>query len=112
MAVIGGMLVVVGIELIVARGVTNAVVILIIRDLQKMTSMGIKWLEQYTKELRSNDSLFIQADVNPAIVKALTDSDALEIIGAENVIPATTRLLAAEEMAWEAAQTWLEAHTT
>lgn len=93
-----------------ARGVTSAVVILVIHDMQRLTSTGVKWMEKYVQELQANNSLFILADVNPFIMKILTDSGALEIIGAENVIPATSRILEAEETAWKAAQAWLQQH--
>jgi hypothetical protein len=33
----------------------------------------------------------------------------MEIIGEENVFPATSRILEAERIAWNAAQVWLEA---
>jgi len=51
--------------------------------------------------------LLILTDVNPPVLQALRDSRTLEIIGEANVFPATARVLAAEEMAWEAAQKWL-----
>lgn len=91
-----------------ARGVTNAVVILVIHDMQRITSTGVKWMEKYVQELQANNNLFILADANPFIMKVLTNSGAMEIIGAENVIPATSRILEAEETAWQAAQTWLQ----
>ncbi|NJN53310.1 MAG: hypothetical protein HC804_00280 [Anaerolineae bacterium] len=52
------------------------------------------------------------ATINPFVMTALTHSGALETIGAENVIPATSWLLAAEEAAWDAAEKWLQAHAT
>jgi hypothetical protein len=41
------------------------------------------------------------------VLKELKASGALDVIGAENVFPATTRVLEAERTAWEAAQEWL-----
>lgn len=90
------------------RGVSGAVVILVTRDMQTLTSTGIKWLERYAKELQNNGSLFILADINPPVLHALRASGVLAAIGEANVFPATTRVLAAEEMAWEAAQAWLQ----
>lgn len=93
-----------------ARGVANAAVILVLRDMQQLTSTGIKWLERYANELKANSSVLLLADVNPAVQEVLKRSGALDVIGAENVFPATKRVLAAENMAWEAAQKWLMAH--
>ena len=47
------------------------------------------------------------ADVNPGVMEVLKKSGALEIIGSEHVFPATTRILEAEETAWQAAEQWL-----
>jgi SulP family sulfate permease len=90
-----------------ARGVANAVVILIIRDMTSITSTGIRWVERYAQELQANGGLLILADVDPVVLKELKASGALDVIGAENVFPATTRVLEAERTAWEAAQEWL-----
>ena len=45
------------------------------------------------------------ADVNPEVMRVLKASNALDIIGEDNVFPATTRILEAERISWEAAQT-------
>ena len=95
-----------------ARGVSNTVTILVIRDMHVITSTGIRWLERYAKELRENGSVLMLADVNPPVLEALKKSGALEIIGPENVFPATARVLAAENMSWDAAQKWLEGKAT
>lgn len=90
-----------------ARGVANAVVVLVLRDMQKVTSTAIRWLERYAKNLKTNGSLLMLADVNPAVLDVLQESGALGIVGEENVFPATPRILEAEQQAWEAAQAWL-----
>ncbi len=94
-----------------ARGVVNAVVILIIRGITSITSTGIRWLERYAQELQANGGLLMLADVNPTVEKELQASGAMDIIGAENVFPATARVLAAEKLAWDAAQKWLQQKT-
>ncbi len=90
-----------------AKGATGAVVVLVLRDLQAITSTAVKWLENYAKELRANGGLLMLADVNPQVQETLRKSGALEIIGAENVFGATPRVLEAENTAWAAAQGWL-----
>ena len=51
--------------------------------------------------------MLILTDIDPAVLDVLKKTGALDIIGAENVFPATARVLAAENMAWDAAQQWL-----
>jgi anti-anti-sigma regulatory factor len=86
------------------RGVQNAVVVLVIRDMRTITSTGIRWLEHYLKELQANGGTLILADVNPEVYAVLKKSGALAALGEENIIPATARVLEAEGKAWEVAQ--------
>ena len=85
-------------------GVSNAIVILIVRDMRVITSTAIKWLERYAQDLKKQGIQLILADVNPGVVDVLKKSGALNVIGSENVFPATSRILAAENTAWGAAQ--------
>jgi SulP family sulfate permease len=91
-----------------ARGVSNAVVVLVLRDMQKVTSTAIRWLERYAKDLKANGSLLMLADVNPAVLDVLKKSGAADAIGEQNVFPASPRVLGAENVAWEAGQRWLQ----
>jgi SulP family sulfate permease len=86
------------------RGVKNAVVVLVIRDMRTISSTGIKWIEHYYKELQANGGTLILADVNPEVYAVLKKSGGLAALGAENVIPATARVLDAENQAWDVAQ--------
>jgi len=95
-----------------AKDVSGAVAILVVRDMRTLTSTGIRWLERYAKELRENGSVLMLTDVNPSVLETLKKSGALEIIGEENIFPATPRVLAAENASWDAAQKWLEANAT
>jgi SulP family sulfate permease len=90
-----------------ARGVTNAVVVLVLRDLQGASSTAIRWFERYANDLRAGGSLLMLADVNPGALDAFRKSGLLEIVGEQNVFPAAQRVLEAEQQAWEAAQQWL-----
>lgn len=94
-----------------ARGVSNAVLILVLRDMEHTTSTGLKWLEHYASDLKASGSLLMLADVNPKVMAALKRSGALQVIGEEHVFPATTRVLAAENTAWAAAQAWIKTRT-
>jgi SulP family sulfate permease len=92
----------------ITRGVSDAVVILVVRDMHHITSTAIRWLERYAQNLQDNGSALMLADVDPVVIDTLRRSGALDVIGAENVMPATTKVLEAENMAWEAAQKWIE----
>jgi sulfate permease, SulP family len=89
-----------------ARGVSGAVVVIVLRDMHQVGSTGIKWLEHYAGSLRENGSLLMLADINPEVLVMLKKSGALDVIGPENVFPATAQVLASENRAWEAAQQW------
>jgi len=92
------------------RGVSGAVVVLVVRDMRQITSTAIKWLERYAQSLKAGGSLLMLADVNPEVLDTLKKSGALDVLGAENVFPATARVLASENTAWDAAQEWLKTH--
>lgn len=92
-----------------ARGVSGAVVVLILRDVKSLSSTAITWLINYARTLQDNGSILMPADVQPQIIDTLRKSGALEVIGEQNVFPATARVLEAENRAWDAAQSWLEA---
>jgi SulP family sulfate permease len=94
-----------------ARGVANAVAVLIIRDMTKITSTTIRWLERYAQVLQANGGLLMLADVTSTVEQELKASGALDIIGQDNIIAATPRVLEAERTAWDAAQEWLQQKT-
>jgi SulP family sulfate permease len=90
-----------------ARGVSNAAVILVLRDMHRVTSTAIKWLERYAQNLKTEGSVLMLADIDPKVHETLEKSGVLEILGADRVFPATKRVLAVENAAWDAAQEWL-----
>jgi sulfate permease, SulP family len=90
------------------RGVPKAVVVLVIRDMRTISSTGIKWIERFAKELQANGGTLILADVNPEVYAILKKSGALALLGDDNVIPATDRVLESERKAWEIAQQRLQ----
>ena len=92
------------------QGVSKAAVILVARDMQHITSTVIKWLVRYAQNLKANGGVLILTDINPKVLETLKRSGALEMLGGENVIPATKRVLGAENAAWNAAQEWLKTH--
>jgi sulfate permease, SulP family len=93
-----------------ARGADRAVVVLVLRDMQTASSTALKWLQHYDQELHASGGQLILADVNPAVMQMLQKSGVLAALGSENVIPASPRVLDAENKAWDRAQSWLAAH--
>ncbi len=90
-----------------SRGVANAAVILVVRDMRTISSTGIRWLERYAKDLKANGSALFLADVDAAVRESLMRSGAAAAIGEANIFLATPRVLEAEDVAWTAAQQWL-----
>jgi sulfate permease, SulP family len=93
-----------------ARGVGQAVVVLVLRDMQTMTSTALQWVQRYAKELKAGGGQLMLADVNPGVLQVLQQSGALAAIGPENVFAATPRVLDAENQAWNCAEAWLAVH--
>jgi hypothetical protein len=55
-----------------------------------------------------NGSVLMLADVTPEVLGVLKKSGALDIVGEQNVFPASPRVLETEKVAWEAGQRWLQ----
>ena len=91
-----------------ARGVSNAVVILVLRDMQTLSSTGDQMARTLCQRTQANGSLLILADVNPAVVDVLKKSGVAAVIGEQNIFPASPRILEAKNVAWEAGQRWLQ----
>ena len=77
-------------QLPAARNTSHAAVVLILRDVQDLSSTGIKWLEHYARELQAQGSLLLLANVRQTVLETLKRSDSLAVIGEENVFPATS----------------------
>lgn len=90
-----------------ARGASNAAVVLVLRDLSRITSTAIRWFERYATSLKEGGGTLILADVDPTVVEVMKKSGLLEILGEENVLLATNRVLEAENQAWIAGRKWL-----
>jgi len=91
-------------QLPAVQGASNSVVVLILRDMHHVSSTAIKWLERYAQILKDNGGRLLLADVDPDVINTLKKSGAVDIVGEENIFPSTRKVLAAENMAWEAAQ--------
>ncbi len=91
-----------------AKDVKDAVVILVLRDMRDISSTGLRWFERYIKTLHAAGCELILADVQPEVMAVLEKSGYIDIIGKENVIPATSRVFGAEEVAWDLGLAYLQ----
>jgi sulfate permease, SulP family len=71
------------------RGILHAVVILVLRDVQQVTSTAIQWVDCYAREFQAGGGQLMLADVNPGVRDVLHESGAMAALGQENVFPAT-----------------------
>lgn len=93
-------------------GISGTPIVLVLRDLRTISSTGLRWLDRYTAELRKSGNELFLADVNPEAMAILERSGVADIIGKENIIPSTPRVLGAEQQAWDLARSWLAANGT
>lgn len=87
----------------------RAIVVLILRGREKLGSTFINVLKRYAQALRKNGGCLILADVSDRVRAQLTRTGALEVIGAENVLPSNPLLLASLHEAWAVAEARLPA---
>ncbi len=91
-----------------AKDVKDAVVILVLRDVRNISSTGLRWFEHYFKTLQAAGSELILADVQPEVMDVLEKSGYVDTIGKENVIPTTSIVFGAENVAWDLGLTYLQ----
>ena len=91
-------------------GITGTPIVLVLRNLRTISSTALRWLERYAATLKKDGNQLFLADVEPEALAVLQRSGIADIIGAENIIPSTTRVLDAEQKAWDLAQSWLAAN--
>ena len=77
------------------RGAGNAVAVLVLRDMQGSPARQSAGWSDYAKSLKAEGGMLILADVNAEVMAPLKKSGTLEVIGAENIFPATSRVLGA-----------------
>jgi SulP family sulfate permease len=86
----------------------HAVVVLELRTLPDVPSSTlVKAFARWTDRRKARDGLLILAGVEPGLRTALDHSGLSPKIGPDNVIPASSVVLAAVEQARERGQSWL-----
>jgi SulP family sulfate permease len=94
-------------QLPAADQATRAVVILRLRAQIEVGSTLLNALTRYAETLQQNGGLLMIAGVSEHVLEQLERTEMFEVIGAENVFPATSRLGEAVNNALTAAHAWL-----
>jgi SulP family sulfate permease len=94
------------------EGANHAAVIVTLRGREQLGSTAIIVFERFAKALRETDSQLFLAEVSDSVRKQLERTDSLEVIGAENVLPAGEKILASLNQVYADAHKWLEETST
>jgi SulP family sulfate permease len=92
-----------------AQGVERPVVILRLRRSDRIASTLINVLEHYEEQLRAGGGKLMLAGVSPLVKEQLDVTETTrDVLGDEDIFPATENIGEATKLALEAAQAWLE----
>jgi SulP family sulfate permease len=92
-----------------AQGAERPVVILRLRRSDRIASTLINVIEYYEAQLRASGGKFMLAGVSPLVKEQLDATETTrDVLGAEDIFPATENIGEATRLALEAAQAWLE----
>jgi SulP family sulfate permease len=92
-----------------AKVADRPVVILRIRRSDRIASTLINVLEHYEEQLRACGGKLMLAGVSPQVKEQLDATETTrDVLGDEDIFPATKNIGEATRLAWEAAQAWLE----
>ena len=92
-----------------ARGAERPVVVLRLRESDRIGSTFINVLEHYAAQLKSSDGKLILAGVNPRVKEQLDLTETTQdVLGEENVFLATENIAESMLAALKAARGWLE----
>ena len=85
----------------------DGVIILRVRDQELSSLTGLKWVENYAEKMRSAGNRFMLSGVSEDMKVTLENAEAIDVLGAENIFFAESRLFASTEQALAAAERWL-----
>jgi SulP family sulfate permease len=95
-----------------AEGTSRAVVILLLRGYEDVGSTVTEVLRRYTQSLQANTGKLILAGVSPGLRDQLQRTGMLNLIGEENIFPATETIGEAGNAALRAGTDWLSESST
>jgi len=90
----------------------RAAVIIILRGRQKLGSTAIAVFERYATALQENGGQLFLAEVSETVRAQLERTNAIQVIGADNVLPAGDHMFASLRQVYGLAQDWLDETTT
>jgi SulP family sulfate permease len=92
-----------------AKKAERPVVILRLRRSDRIASTLINVLEHYEEQLQACGGKLMLAGVGPQVKEQLDVTETTrDVLGSENIFPATENIGEATRLAWAAAQAWLE----
>jgi len=86
----------------------HAAVVVILRGRQMLGSTAIGVFERYAKALQGNGGQLFLAEVSESVRMQLEKTGALNIIGADNILPAGERMNESLRQSYQYAQDWLD----
>lgn len=86
----------------------HAVVIIILRDRDKIGSTFVKVIDRYAKKLDATGNKLILAGVSEGVMEQLDNTELMELLGHEDIIPATAQFFESLHKALSVAQVWIE----
>lgn len=90
----------------------HAAVIIILRGRQKLGSTAIAVFERYARVLQENGGRLFLGEVSETVRAQLERTNALQVIGADNVLPAGDHMFASLRQVYDHAQAWLDEITS
>ena len=89
----------------------DSVVIFGLRDRDEVGSTFIRIIRRYARLLQQQDNLFMLEGLNERVLEQLQKTDALDLIGADNVFLADPRFGLSARQALSAAESWMKHQT-
>jgi SulP family sulfate permease len=90
-----------------AEEAKHAAVIVILRGRLNLGSTAIGVFERYAKAIQQNGGRLYLAEVDDSVRKQLEKTGTLQVIGADNILPAGDHVLASLKQVYAVAQDWL-----
>lgn len=88
------------------REAKHAAVIVILRGRHNLGSTAIAVFERYARAIQENGGKLFLAEVSDSVRAQLEKTGAIDVIGADNIIPTGDLMFASLQQVYEHAQTW------
>jgi SulP family sulfate permease len=89
-------------------GARHAVVIIILRDRDKIGSTFVRVIDRYAKKLDATGNKLILTGVSEGVMEQLEDTELIDFLGNEDIIPAAPQFFESLNKALSDARAWIE----